>query len=230
MSDKPTPKSPGRVVHVGMNKKDTGELHRIGGSRHDRFNNALLVQAIRTQWEPSWMTDDNHADQAEQVARMMMAFKPADEIEGMLAAQAVALHGMTMEMSRRAMLADQPSEIAHGMRKAAVGASRQFAELLTALDRKRGKGGQQKVTVEHVHVYPGGQAIVGNIEPSATGGGVRAGSAAEPHAPPAALAHDPAAGAGVPPVRSANPKRCPVPIASDAERPMQTARRRQHRS
>jgi hypothetical protein len=25
------------------------------------------------------------------------------------------------------------------------------------------RGGRQKVIVEHVHVYPGGQAIVGNV-------------------------------------------------------------------
>jgi len=31
------------------------------------------------------------------------------------------------------------------------------------LNRHRGKG-QQKMTVEHVHVHEGGQAIVGNIE------------------------------------------------------------------
>ena len=31
------------------------------------------------------------------------------------------------------------------------------------LNRHRGKG-QQKVTVEHVHVHEGGQAIVGNVE------------------------------------------------------------------
>jgi hypothetical protein len=35
--------------------------------------------------------------------------------------------------------------------------------LLDTLNRHRGKG-QQKVTVEHVHVHKGGQAIVGNIE------------------------------------------------------------------
>ena len=34
---------------------------------------------------------------------------------------------------------------------------------LEALNRHRGKG-QQKVTVEHVHVHEGGQAIVGNVE------------------------------------------------------------------
>src|SRR5262245_1267405 len=36
------------------------------------------------------------------------------------------------------------------------------ATLLEALSRHRGKG-QQKVTVEHVHVHEGGQAIVGNV-------------------------------------------------------------------
>jgi hypothetical protein len=43
---------------------------------------------------------------------------------------------------------------------------REFARghttLLEALNRHRGKG-QQKVTVEHVHVYSGGHAIVGSV-------------------------------------------------------------------
>jgi len=37
---------------------------------------------------------------------------------------------------------------------------------LEALQRYRGKG-QQKVTVEHVHVNAGGQAIVGTVHPLA---------------------------------------------------------------
>jgi hypothetical protein len=41
--------------------------------------------------------------------------------------------------------------------------SRTYATLLEALNRHRGKG-QQKVTVEHVHVHEGGQVIVGNGE------------------------------------------------------------------
>ena len=39
---------------------------------------------------------------------------------------------------------------------------RTYALLLDALNRHRGKG-QQKVTVEHVHVNAGGQAIVGVV-------------------------------------------------------------------
>ena len=40
---------------------------------------------------------------------------------------------------------------------------RVFREQLQALQRYRGKG-QQKVTVEHVHVHAGGQAIGGCVE------------------------------------------------------------------
>jgi hypothetical protein len=45
---------------------------------------------------------------------------------------------------------------------------RTFAAQTEALQRYRGKG-QQKVTVEHVHVHTGGQAIVGSV--SQSGGG-----------------------------------------------------------
>jgi hypothetical protein len=59
-------------------------------------------------------------------------------------------------------------------------ASRTFIELLSALDRKRGKG--QVVRVERVVVNEGGQAIVGNVQGSAP-----ADTAA---APPLAIGHE----------------------------------------
>jgi hypothetical protein len=43
-----------------------------------------------------------------------------------------------------------------------------FATLLEALNLHRGKG-QQKATVEHVHVHSGGQAVVGVVEPPGVG-------------------------------------------------------------
>jgi hypothetical protein len=45
---------------------------------------------------------------------------------------------------------------------------RTFAAQTEALQRYRGKG-QQKVTVEHVHVHTGGQAIVGSVSQSGRG-------------------------------------------------------------
>jgi hypothetical protein len=50
--------------------------------------------------------------------------------------------------------------------------SRTYAALLDALNRHRGKG-QQKVTVEHVHVHSGGQAIVGPVERPAPANSLR---------------------------------------------------------
>ena len=46
--------------------------------------------------------------------------------------------------------------------------SRTFAMLLDALNRHRGKR-QQKITVEHVHVHSGGQAVVDGLRPRGEG-------------------------------------------------------------
>ena len=59
--------------------------------------------------------------------------------------------------------------------------SRTYGALLETLNRHRGKG-QQKVTVEHVHVHAGGQAVVGLVEDA--GGGDRKKSETQPHAKP----------------------------------------------
>jgi hypothetical protein len=88
--------------------------------------------------------------------------------------------------------------------------------LLDALNRHRGKG-QQKVTVEHVHVHEGGQAIVGTVE--TLGGGVQRKSQDQPHAKQ--IAH-----ASQSTVCSEDKAREPLPIASDAERPLPDARRK----
>jgi hypothetical protein len=96
----------------------------------------------------------------------LKAFKPKDEIEGMLAAQAVALHFGAMECFRRAMIPDQPGEFQTKLRKDGVNLARGMADMLEALDRKRGKG-PQVVRVERVVVNDGGRAIVGNLSPGA---------------------------------------------------------------
>jgi hypothetical protein len=69
----------------------------------------------------------------------------------MLVAQMVAAHSAAMECYRRAMLPDQTFAGCDSNLKHAAKLSRTYAELLLALDKHRGKG-QQRVTVEHVHV------------------------------------------------------------------------------
>lgn len=47
-----------------------------------------------------------------------------------------------------------------------------FVQQVDAMQRLKGKAGRQKVTVEHVNVHAGGQAIVGTVTPTGPGEGV----------------------------------------------------------
>ena len=85
-----------------------------------------------------------------------------------MAAQLFASHAAAMECYRRAMLPDQPPEGRQTNLAQAAKLTRANAAQIEALAKHRGKG-QQKVIVEHVHVYQGGQAIVGQVTP---GGGM----------------------------------------------------------
>ena len=92
-----------------------------------------------------------------------------DEIEGMLATQMVATHLAAITALRRLKGAENiPQQDSNGNLAAKL--LRTFTMQVEALQRYRGKG-QQKVTVEHVHVHAGGQAIVGPVTPAGGGSG-----------------------------------------------------------
>lgn len=206
-----------KPIEVRLGDPEPDTLRAFGGSKSDRFNSSLIDAMVKTGWFPTGMSDEDRARQLFVAVTGLQAFKPADEIEAMLAGQAMAAHHASMECSRRAMLPDQPFEASQGFRKAAANASRTFIELLSALDRKRGKGGQQVVRVEHVHVHSGGKAVVGNI---ATGGGGGAHEMLEkPRGAPPRLAHDAAIGAVLPALWGPDAERDIVPVACDEEPP-----------
>ena len=75
----------------------------MGGSESDDFNNVILRETMVTVWIPG-TENDGQAKRVRAVIAALKAFKPKDEIEGMLAAQAVALHFGAMECFRRAMM------------------------------------------------------------------------------------------------------------------------------
>src|SRR5262249_27458275 len=200
---------------IDVNDPDSskGELKTVGGSRSDHWNNNLLNQAANTLWIKH---SDERTRETQFKATMsaLVGIAPKDEIEGMIAAQLLAAHNAAMEGYRRAMLPDQTLEGYRENLNQANKLSRTYALLLDALNRHRGKG-QQKVTVEHVHVYPGGQAVVGVIEGSPATHQSKSGEIKNDRQ----IAHAPQ-----PPMRSANAEREAVPVASDAERPVPDAR------
>jgi hypothetical protein len=139
--------------------------------------------------------------------------EPKDQVEAMLAAQMAAVHMATMTFAHRLAHVDnipQQDSAERAFNKLA----RTFASQVEALNRHRGKG-QQKVTVEHVHVHEGGQAIVGHVETPGEGGHPK--SKEQPHA----IAYAP----GIE-MRSSDPERSTVPSTSNAERSLPDARRK----
>lgn len=91
----------------------------------------------------------------------LAGINPQDQIEGMLAAQMIATHHATMDCFR-IVASSGHIDVINQMSSSANKLSRTFMMQMEALNRYRGKG-QQKMTVEHVHINSGGQAIIGNV-------------------------------------------------------------------
>ena len=93
----------------------------------------------------------------------MRAIKPSDGMESLLVSQMVAAHSAAMEWFGRAERSVQNLETADLCLRQAHKLLTLYLKQFAALERKRNKS-RQKVTVEHVHVDSGGQAIVGVVE------------------------------------------------------------------
>lgn len=92
--------------------------------------------------------------------------QPRDEVEAALAAQMAATHNAVMTFARRLNHVDtipQQDSASNAFNKL----TRSYCAQMEALKKYRSTG-EQKVTVTHVSVSDGGQAIVGNVT---TGGG-----------------------------------------------------------
>lgn len=165
--------------------------------------------------------------QTNSVIAAVAAVEPQNEVEGMLAVQMAATHEVAMEMLSRAKVASSTDHLER-YGTLATKLLRTYTTQIEALSKLR-RGGAQKVTVEHVHVYEGGQAIVGNVNtPSPQtlpGGGGRHESGHQPHelTGPAALALQ-----ADPSMLRPDAGRDLVPVASSAGKDaMPQARRRQ---
>src|SRR5215203_2938113 len=150
----------------------------VGGSSSKEFNHVLIKQVIGSLWTAHAADKEAEIELYDAAGAALAGIKPKGVVEGMLAAQMVAAHSASMECYRRAMLKDQTFEGRKESLSQANKLSRTYTMQIEALSRYRGKG-QQKVTVEHVHVHAGGQAVVGAVD---SGGGVTTGNQRQPHA------------------------------------------------
>ncbi|MBN8957380.1 MAG: hypothetical protein J0H17_12555 [Rhizobiales bacterium] len=196
-----------------------GRLKHIGGSQSDHWNNILANQAVQTLWLKH--SDNESRDrQYEATIAALVGIAPKDELEGMMAAQLVAAHNAAMECYRRAMIGEQTFEGRRENLAQANKLSRTYAALLEALNRHRGKG-QQKVTVEHVHVHAGGQAVVGMVAATGQpGGGDVSKFEEQPHAKQTTRQIPHAPDSALP---GPDPQRDAMPVAGNGERALPNA-------
>lgn len=122
-----------------------------------------LNEIAELLWLPESLENDERNARIIRALEMYESLKPVGGAEGMLAAQMVGTHSAALECLRRAAIPEQTyagrdMALKHAQKLMAL-----YTQQLAALDKHRGKG-QQKVTVEHVNVHAGGQAVVGNVE------------------------------------------------------------------
>jgi hypothetical protein len=149
------------MIDISRSAEQRAALRSVSGFDDPDFTLNLASQVVAAHWRGNSSSDERRTDAT---LAAMGGLKPRDPIEGMAIGQAIACHNAAMECYRRAMISEQTFE---GWRESLTQGSklsRTFAALVEALDRHRTRG-QQRITVEHVTVNAGGQAIVGSVTP-----------------------------------------------------------------
>lgn len=171
---KTTPtRSAGESRRLCVTKTDDGtlalEAHRgaMGSSRREYVQATTHQLMLVSQNLSRAFGDDETAMNT--ALTFAEGLDPKDETEGLLVTQMTTAHLLAMEFAKRAIIPQQDFEVAEYLTNRTVKLMRVFNEQLATLQKYRGKG-QQKVTVKHVHVNEGGQAIVGSVEGGGSAG------------------------------------------------------------
>lgn len=114
----------------------TGSLKSLGGSMSDTFNDVLVHQVAKSLWLKD-SSPEGRKKQQNAILTALAAFKPENEIEGMLSGLAVLSHNAAMECFRRATLGRQSLEQRRLHMDQADRHSDRFLALLGALAQRR---------------------------------------------------------------------------------------------
>jgi hypothetical protein len=142
------------------NLKD--ELH----TDHDEVLRATLAAAISGNVDAHGVDVSTSMNVALQ---LLVELAPQSALERLLVAQLIACDKVASQCLNAGFHEDNASDA----RRKYLGLGLQFQGVLVrqieALAKLR-NGGQQRVTVEHVHVHQGGQAVIGNVHGGGRGG------------------------------------------------------------
>ena len=148
--------------------KREGGLPTVSGSGPGEWNIRLLRDVLQVC--AGGDLDDNGAlEKARAGVAAMKGIGPDDVIADMVAVQLVSAHHTAMDCYKRAASGGEIEAWREALNQANK-LSRTTAALVEALNRHRGKSGQQTVRVEHVTVTDGGQAVIGAVTAGGEGG------------------------------------------------------------
>ena len=167
-SDRPEPAKPARLIKIDGSTVtiDQADAEKAFGSSDNDFINGFIYQLVNLGSSGKKKPDN---EGTAFVASVVRGVEPKDQIEAMLASQMAAVHLATMTFARRlAQVETIPQQ--DSAERAFNKLARTFTAQVEALKRYR-TGGQQQVTVKHVTVNDGGQAIVGPVTHGGQGDG-----------------------------------------------------------
>ena len=140
---------------------DEDALCRIFGTEYPEMANRLMGQCLKVLKADEASDEHSGNDEREFLLSVVAEIHPRDTFERMLSVQMAATHVAMIRSGRWLANSDRIDQVqAHynGYTKLA----RAYAAQMDTL-RKHRNGGKQTVTVQHVNVQDGGQAIVGDV-------------------------------------------------------------------
>ena len=133
---------------------------QLTGTRTHEFADHIIVQVGNAL---VWPKPKGELEPLIKAFAAVAEMAPQNATEAMLAAQMIACHDTAMNFLARATAPEQCVDIVDRNVLRATRLMRIFGEQLEAMQKLKGKTSQQRVTVEHVHVNAGGQAVVGAV-------------------------------------------------------------------
>jgi hypothetical protein len=135
-------------------------LKKALGTTSSDFVNASLLQLQAAAQLPCGGISEPATNAA---LALIEAAAPRNEIEGALAVQMACTHAAAMSVLARFRGGGGSEQRVAALATAAVRLLRAYSVQVETLRRLR-HGGDQYVSVEHVHVNDGGQAVIGNVK------------------------------------------------------------------
>lgn len=127
------------------------------GSASEKYGTMILNQTVTAFFDNKEVKDVINNDNI--IREALLSLAPSDPIEGMLCSRLIALHNQAMNFMSRTTNSEQTTAGVDMNINRSTKLFRLYNETLESLTKYRRKG-SQTVTVQHVNVNSGGQAIV----------------------------------------------------------------------